>query len=103
MLGALARPGQGYRRSGGDPLRWELEANWETLLTLSLVQCPWITPRIGTPRSAPAANVRTPRGPRFIAIFLLTCDGKSVPILQIAYEAFGRGGMWPSVPGGTLV
>ncbi len=103
MLGALRRPGQGYRRSGGDPLRWDMEANWKILLTLSLVQCPWITPPVRTPRSAPAASVRTPRGLRPIDIFLLTCDEKSVPILEIAYEAFGRGGAWPSVPGGTLV
>ena len=83
MLGALARPGQGYRRNGGEPLRWELEANWEILLTLSLVQCPWITLPIGTPPSVPAEGVRIPRKLRPIAIFLLTCDGKSVPLSEM--------------------
>ena len=89
-LGALARPGQGCRRSEGEPLRWELEARWEILLTLGLVQYPWITAPSGTPRSALVEGVRTLRGPRPIDIFLLTCDGKSVPILEIAQKASGR-------------
>ena len=58
MLEALARPGQGHRRNGGKPLRWELEASWEILLTLGVVQRPWITPPIATPRSEPVEGVR---------------------------------------------
>ena len=83
VLGAVARPGQRCRRSGAEPLRWELEAIWEISRTLGLVQCPWMTPPIGTPRSAEVEGIRTPRGPRSIDIFLLTCDGTSVPILEI--------------------
>lgn len=86
VLGARPRPRQGCQRSGAEPLRWELEAIWEISRTLGLVQCPWMTPPIGTPRSAEVEGIRTPRGPRSIDIFLLTCDGTSVPILEIAYE-----------------
>ena len=96
-LRALPRPGPGHRRSVCQPLRWELEVNWEILAPLALVQCPWITPPSGTPRSAPVEGVGRRFGPWPITIFLLTCDGKSVPILEIAQDAFGPSGMRPPV------
>lgn len=111
VLGAPARPGQRCRRSGAKPLKWELEAIWETFRTLGLVQCPWITPHIGTPpigtgRRRPYAA--RPLAHRYFSIDLRweirSNTGDSIRNVCAGRHAVGTGAMllrgrlagWPS-------